>query len=154
MAGTLSLLLGFFLALIVLTVRLNANWGILSRVVARNPIMCWGIAVALMAAGAVLLKQHSSTGGGWRPRIPGQRFRDAVLYTRSECPLCDEAVRTLSTYDEVLPAIQKVDVDSDPDFKTEFGNCVPVLALDGRVRFRGHISEPLLRRLIEGTPPT
>lgn len=153
MAGTLSLSLGFGLALIVLSVRLNANWGILSRVVARNPVMCWGIAIALMAAGVVLIKQHSLTSRVWRPTMPGRRFREAILYTRDECPLCDEAALTLADYEDVLPPIQTVDVDSEPDFQARFGDCVPVLTLDGRARFRGHISEPLLRRLIEGTPP-
>lgn len=151
--GTLFLILGFVLAVIVITVRLNANWGVFSRIVARNPVMCWGIAVSFMAAGAVMIKQHSSSETGWSPRIPGQRFRKAVLYTRADCALCDEAMLNLSNYVDVLPPIQTVDVDSDPGVLDDFGNCVPVLLLDGKVRFRGHVNEKLLQRLIDGTPP-
>ncbi len=115
--------------------------------------MCWGIAVSLMAVGAVMIKQHTSMENGWSPRIPGRRFQEAILYTRGDCTLCDEAALTLSSYAGVLPPLKTVDVDSDPAVLDDFGNCVPVLLLDGKVRFRGHVNEILLQRLIDGTPP-
>ena len=76
-----------------------------------------------------------------------------MLYTRSECPLCDEAVRTLRPYGPYLPDIAIRDIDKDSSLKEKYDTCVPVLEIDGRVRFRGHVNETLLRRLIEGSPP-
>ncbi len=151
--GTIFLLLGFLLAAVVLTVRLNADWGHLGSVIARNPVLCWGMSLGAMLGGIALIKQASQAETDWAPAVPGPRFRQAVLYTRSECPLCDEAVRTLKPYRPYLPAIVMVNIDGDSSLQEKFATCVPVLELDGRVRFRGHISETLLRRLIEGSPP-
>ncbi|MGD9856655.1 MAG: glutaredoxin family protein [Planctomycetaceae bacterium] len=151
--GTVGLLLGFLLAGVVLTVRLDADWGRIGSVIARNPVLCWGISVAFMLGGALLVKQASPVEPPWSPVLPGRRFRKAVLYTRRECPLCDEAVHTLEAFRQFLPTITRIDIDGDPAHRDRFKNCIPVLELDGRVRFRGHMSELLLRRLIEGTPP-
>ncbi len=151
--GTVILLLGFLLAAVVLTVRLNADWGHLGSVIARNPVLCWGMSIALMLGGVALIKQASHDATDWAPAVPGPRFERAVLYTRSDCPLCDEAVRTLKPYRSYLPEIAIADVDNDSSLKEKFGTCVPVLEFDGRVRFRGHVNETLLRRLIEGSPP-
>ncbi len=137
----------------VLTARLNANWGTLGRVVTRNPVMCWGLSIGLMVTGAVLIKQHPTTEPAWSPRVPGRRFRKATLYTREDCTLCDEAAMMLTSYQRLLPPLERVDIDSQTQLQEDFGNCVPVLMLDDRVRFRGHINERLLRRLIDGTPP-
>jgi hypothetical protein len=76
-----------------------------------------------------------------------------VLYTRKGCHLCDEAVELIRSYRRWLPAMTLTDIDSDPALVTQFGTCVPVVALDDKVRFRGKVNETLLRRLIEGTSP-
>ncbi len=89
----------------------------------------------------------------WAPTRPGRRFGTAVLYTRRDCPLCDEAHELLNAYSAYLPELAVVDVDEEESLRERFDTCVPVVELDGRVRFRGIISEPLLQRLIEGTPP-
>ncbi|MBS0207264.1 MAG: glutaredoxin family protein [Planctomycetes bacterium] len=89
----------------------------------------------------------------WKPTVPGRRFRDLILYTRAGCHLCDEAAETLQEHARWLPPVNSVDIDSDPRLVEQFGTCVPVLALDGKIRFRGKVDATLLRRLIEGTPP-
>jgi len=48
---------------------------------------------------------------------------------------------------------EQVDIDADPELRSQFDTCVPVISTDGRIRFRGRVNEVLLRRLIEGTPP-
>ncbi len=67
------------------------------------------------------------------------------LYTRSGCHLCDDALHIL--VDQGLE-VEPVDVDQDPRLRDEFGSCVPVVEIDGRIRFRGRIDEVLLRRLL------
>jgi hypothetical protein len=43
-----------------------------------------------------------------------------------------------------------IDIDTDPALRAEFDTCVPVVEIDGRVRFRGRVDEVLLRRLLRG----
>lgn len=139
--------------MVVLTVRLEADWGHLGSVIGRNPVLCWGASVILMLGGAALIKQASYRDPIWHPEIPGRRFHRAVLYTRDACPLCDEALRTLNPYLRYLPKLEIINVGKDASLQSKHGKCVPVLELDDRVRFRGHISEALLQRLIDGSPP-
>ena len=69
-----------------------------------------------------------------------------VLYTRQKCPLCDEATKLLTRYGL---SYGSVDINNDVSLKDQFDTCVPVVEVDGRVRFRGRINEVLLRRLLE-----
>jgi hypothetical protein len=41
-----------------------------------------------------------------------------------------------------------VDVDDDPELAREHGNHVPVVQINGRVRFRGAINPVLFQRLV------
>ncbi|MAG93560.1 MAG: hypothetical protein CMJ48_07405, partial [Planctomycetaceae bacterium] len=84
----------------------------------------------------------------WRPNNPGPRFTSLVLYTRRECQLCDEAKEQLHRYADCLPELREQDVDAQPELRERFDHCVPVIEIDGKVRFRGRIDERLLRRLI------
>jgi glutaredoxin len=83
----------------------------------------------------------------------GRRFSRLVLYTRSGCHLCDDAQDLLNQYSAFLPPIEAVDIDGDPKLIARFSTCVPVVELDGKVRFRGRVNEVLLRRVITATPP-
>ena len=109
------------------------------------------IGATLVVMGFKLLRHRRAI--RWEPSKPGVRYHSVVLYTRTTCPLCDEAKLLLMDYAEWLPAIIEVDIDEDPELQEKFTTCVPVVQCDGRVRFRGRINEALLRRLIEGTKP-
>ena len=76
-----------------------------------------------------------------------------MLYTRAECGLCDEARKVLARYRAFLPPPVEVDIDMDPALRKRFDTCVPVVEIDGKLRFRGRVSEVLLRRLIERAEP-
>mgnify|MGYP002626166057 CR=1 FL=1 len=43
---------------------------------------------------------------------------------------------------------ESIDVDADPALRERYNECVPVVHIDGRERFRGKINEVLLRRLL------
>lgn len=82
----------------------------------------------------------------------GVRFSDSFamqidLYVRQGCHLCDDADQLLRSYG-LTPNL--VDVDARPDLLTKFNQCVPVVVVDGKVRFRGKIDRMLLERLIAG----
>lgn len=60
--------------------------------------------------------------------------------------MCDDAAALLAQFG-LEP--RSVDIDADPALREQFTNCVPVVEIDGKVRFRGRVNEVLLRRLIE-----
>jgi glutaredoxin len=70
-----------------------------------------------------------------------------VLYTRVGCHLCDDAHALLVKHG-LQP--QLVDIDADPALRERFNYCVPVVEIDGVLRFRGRVNEVLLRRLLAG----
>jgi glutaredoxin len=71
------------------------------------------------------------------------------VYTRSGCHLCDEACSVLKRHGL---APDTIDIDSDPALLKQYTDCVPVVVIDGRVRFRGKVNEVLLRRLLRAVP--
>jgi hypothetical protein len=44
--------------------------------------------------------------------------------------------------------VQVVDVDAEPELAARYGQVVPVVMVDGKVRFRGGINPILLDRLL------
>ena len=67
------------------------------------------------------------------------------LYTRDGCHLCDEARELLRSYN-VEPEV--IDIDQRPELRASYNECVPVVRIDGKVRFRGKIDRRLLERLL------
>lgn len=74
-----------------------------------------------------------------------QNAPTVVLYTRVGCHLCDDARRVLVEHG-LAPT--SVDIDADPGLRKRFDTCVPVVEIDGRIRFRGRVEPLLLRRLL------
>jgi glutaredoxin len=72
-------------------------------------------------------------------------MRRIVLYSRQGCHLCDDAAAALT---RLGLTFEVVDVDADPELKTRYNECVPVIVIDGKERFRGRVDERLLRRLL------
>ncbi len=73
-----------------------------------------------------------------------------TLYTREGCHLCDIAADVLSRYHLTFEVI---DIDAHPALRQRYNDCVPVVEIDGRERFRGRIDELLLRRLLTHREP-
>lgn len=71
---------------------------------------------------------------------------NVILYTRTGCHLCDEANNTLLEHG--LHAKQ-VDIDAEESLRDKFNTCVPVVEIDGKVRFRGRVEPVLLKRLLK-----
>jgi len=46
--------------------------------------------------------------------------------------------------------LTQIDVDTDPELAKAHGECVPVVAIDGKVRFRGRVNAVLLERMLRG----
>jgi glutaredoxin len=70
-----------------------------------------------------------------------------VVYSRTGCHLCDDAVQLLvERKRRYLFTLEVVDVDRDPEVAARYGNRVPVVAIDGRERFWGQVNPALLDR--------
>jgi glutaredoxin len=70
---------------------------------------------------------------------------EVVLYTRPGCHLCDDARDMLKRHG-LAPRL--VNIDADPALSERYNECVPVVEIDGKERFRGRVNETLLRRLL------
>jgi glutaredoxin len=68
-----------------------------------------------------------------------------ILYSRDRCHLCEVAKEILLEHG-LQPEI--IDIDSDPALVELFNTCVPVIEIDGKIRFRGRVDAMLLKRLL------
>ena len=85
----------------------------------------------------------------WRPQKNCKEWI-VVMYTRHGCHLCEQAWRQLEEAQQLYHfTLSQVDVDEDAQLAREYGDCVPVVVVNGRVRFRGVINAVLLKRLLE-----
>jgi hypothetical protein len=72
-----------------------------------------------------------------------------MLYTRQGCHLCEAALERLETARRRWGfVLTEADVDADPTLAEQFGECVPVVSVNGKVRFRGEVNPVLLERLL------
>lgn len=79
-----------------------------------------------------------------RPTAP-----EVILYTRPGCHLCDDAYAVLDQVrTEFGFTIQIVNIDDDSELIREFGEQIPVVRIDGTIRFRGRVNRVLLTRLL------
>ncbi len=86
--------------------------------------------------------------------------RAAVLvYSRTGCHLCAEVWELLRTQQSHFHyTLEMRDVDADPGLAARFGEMVPVVVVNGKVRFWGRVNGVLLMRLLRAeasrkTPP-
>jgi glutaredoxin len=77
--------------------------------------------------------------------MPNAATPQVTVYTRKGCHLCHDAIELLRRYD-IEPML--VDVDADAQLVARYTDCVPVVVIDGKQRFRGRVNEVLLRRLL------
>lgn len=77
--------------------------------------------------------------------------RTVVVYSRDGCTCCDKAMTELEKYKRKYNLdIRTVDVDTDAELAEKFGLEVPVVEIDGKVRFRGKVNAILLQRIFAG----
>jgi glutaredoxin len=74
---------------------------------------------------------------------------EVKLYTRRDCPLCVKAAKFLRLAEGSWPlSVVSIDIDADPQLQKAYGNCVPVVLVNGKLRFRGQINPVLWKRLM------
>jgi glutaredoxin len=68
-----------------------------------------------------------------------------TLYGKPGCHLCDDARAIVERVRAQRPfELQEVDVSLDPTMNREYGERIPVLALDGVELFEFHVKEAVL----------
>jgi len=85
----------------------------------------------------------------WKRGEKGRPDLHIVMFTRQGCHLCAAAWKLLTDRQAVYGfSLTVKDVDANPELSARFGDCVPVVEVNGQVRFRGHVNDVLLQRLL------
>jgi glutaredoxin len=72
-----------------------------------------------------------------------------TLYSKPDCPLCDEAREALERVrGRVSFELGEVDITTDRELETRLGERIPVVALDGEELFDFHVDEEALERRV------
>lgn len=81
------------------------------------------------------------------PRGP---LHQVIVYSRTDCTCCDKAMLELQKAGRRFKLnIQVVNIDTDEALVAEYGLQIPVIAIDGKVRFKGQVNPVLLERLLK-----
>ena len=107
-------------------------------------LLCGG----MFLCAAVLLKSPQRTHAH---ELTVPIFRTCELLTQPGCDLCNDAMQVLLGFQSNLPTITTVDISNDPQLTRQFGESIPVVILDGRVRFRGAVDPLLMQRMVDAT---
>ena len=85
----------------------------------------------------------------WWPWGRATRRPAVVLYTREGCHLCHEVQARLEAEGAGVDfELVVLDIDADEEHRRLYDLEVPVVSIDGRVRFRGRVNLVLLRRAL------
>jgi glutaredoxin len=84
-----------------------------------------------------------------RSHAPRAEHLTFTVYSRAQCGCCTKALTQLKAAQRRFGfAIEEVDIDNDPELAAKFNTEVPVIAVDGKIRFRGVVNPALLERLL------
>ncbi|MBY0525431.1 MAG: glutaredoxin family protein [Gemmataceae bacterium] len=86
----------------------------------------------------------------WRKRrtAPAGHLR-LIMFTRKGCHLCDDAWHLLEAARQKYGfLLESVDVDREAALLEKYGGKVPVIEVNGKMRFWGRINRVLLERLL------
>ncbi len=84
-----------------------------------------------------------------RSQTPRAEHLTFTVYSRAQCGCCEKAMKVLEEAQRRFGfAIEQVDIDQEPDLVAKYNTEVPVVAVNGKVRFRGLVNSALLERLL------
>ncbi|WP_422930417.1 glutaredoxin family protein [Singulisphaera sp. PoT] len=84
-----------------------------------------------------------------RPRVEARPLK-VTVYSREDCGCCHKALATLSQHQGRFNlVVDIVNVDADPALVELYGRTVPVVSIEGKVRFKGLVNPILLGRILE-----
>ncbi len=71
---------------------------------------------------------------------------NVVVYMRIGCSKCEQAVEMLRQH-RLSP--QLINIAEHAQLARQYDCCVPVVVIDGKIRFRGRVNQLLLRRILD-----
>ncbi len=72
-----------------------------------------------------------------------------TLYGKPDCHLCDQArAVVLAVREERDFELREVDISRDSELLRDYGERIPVVAVDGREHFQFHVDPDRLRELL------
>lgn len=75
---------------------------------------------------------------------------ELVLYSKPDCPLCDEAKEVLREVQREFPfSLEERNIQENPAWWDAYHLLIPVVELDGEPIFYGKVSAHRLRRILE-----
>ncbi len=86
----------------------------------------------------------------WRPKpVPALGHLHFVVYTRNGCHLCSNAWNLLEQAQRRHGfRLEAIDIDTLAELKSRYGQEIPVVTVNGKLRFRGCVNRFLLERLL------
>jgi glutaredoxin len=82
-------------------------------------------------------------------RSPPLKHLNVTVYTRAQCCCCHNALDVLKRAQQRYGfSMRAVDIDGDPELVAQYDTEVPVVTVNGKVRFRGVVNPALLERLL------
>ena len=76
-----------------------------------------------------------------------------TLYSKPECPLCDDARRALERVQAATPFdLEEIDITSRAALFQQYKERIPVVAIDGRDAFEYFVDEAVLRERLGRGP--
>ncbi len=80
---------------------------------------------------------------------PNAEHLTVTVYTREQCCLCHKVIDLLKERQKRYGfRIVEVDIDDDPELAALYGEQIPVIAFNDKVRFRTFVNPALLDRLL------
>ena len=106
------------------------------------------VCVAVFASGWWLLRKPGSDEPADNHVSAEPLFDEVILYTRPDCRLCEEALKLLGNYRALFREMRVIDITGRESLESAHGDWIPVVAIDGRVRFRCRVDPWLLQRMV------
>jgi hypothetical protein len=76
-----------------------------------------------------------------------------ILYTKSDCCLCEEALAALERVRADRPfELEAVDIGGDPELMERYGERIPVVHVSGISTFEYRVDEDELREILSAVP--
>lgn len=78
-----------------------------------------------------------------------------LLYSRADCCLCEEMKAVLTQVQRDTPfVLEQIDISTDPELESRFGQEIPVLFVNGRKAFKYRLTAGELRRRLARERPS
>ena len=72
------------------------------------------------------------------------------IYSRPGCHLCDDAKAVIEQYRSAYAMeLQSINVETDPELESRYGNDIPVVWINGREAFRHRVDRSELERKLK-----